>query len=75
MARAEAQSRKGRKQDAGVDKLVNAARLEVLSKFLGEDIKRTQEVGSNSFGTDPNKARNDEPTRESGKDEVIKLGW
>jgi hypothetical protein len=42
----EAQSRKGRKNDASTSRLVNTARLGVLSKHLGIEIKRYKDPGS-----------------------------
>lgn len=41
----EAQSRKGRKNDASTERLVNTARLGVLGKALGIEIKRYKDPG------------------------------
>lgn len=51
MAEAEAQIRKAHKSGAGTDRLVNSARLAVLEKNLGVEIKRHRnpdDLGSSS---------------------------
>lgn len=42
----EAQSRKGRKNDASTERLVNTARLGVLGKHLGINIQRYKDPGA-----------------------------
>jgi hypothetical protein len=46
MAAAEQRSRKGRKPGVAADRLANAARLGVLSKAIGVDIKRHRDPGA-----------------------------
>lgn len=44
----EAASRRGRKRDESTDRLVNTARLGVLGKHLGIEIKRYKDPGASS---------------------------
>lgn len=70
MNEAEKNSRKNRKPDASVDRLVLAARLGALSRELGIDIPRSRSVGN---------VTNSDPTRQHGAkspdgEETIVLG-
>lgn len=59
MSKADARARKNR-TGGTADRMANAARLGVLGKYLGEDIKRHQ---------DPGNVGNKNPYRQHGKEE------
>lgn len=70
MDEAEARSRKNRKKGAGVDKLVRTARLAVLSKYLGIELKRHKDPG-NVTNTNPFVQGKDAAEKDSKDESVV----
>lgn len=70
MAAAEANARKNRKAGPGTDRLANAARLGVLEKHLGIEVKRYRDPGD--VGGAPERAETRDGKQD--KDETIVVG-
>lgn len=75
MNAAEAQSRANRARDASTDRLVNTARLGVLSKHLGIEIKRYKDPGSASGDMRAGQGFVDSDQNKSEQGTIIKSGF